>query len=401
MKILHINTHDRGGAFQAVYRLHQGLLDNQIDSKILVLYHTDKENKLKKVYSFFDELNVFLRYRYTFKYKKLYKKYAKLIAKKKEVQFTFTESAYNILAHRLVKEADIIHLHWVAHFLDYESFFRKINKPVVWTLHDKNPLNGGFHYDIYFLEEYKILNQNIQKEKKEAYQFCKNLQVVCPSKWLHELAKNSELLGKYTHHYIPYSLDTHIFSPHSKIEARKYFKLPLHKKIVLFVADAIGDVRKGLHYLLEALEKVENEDMILVTTGQGDVKNIDLIHYELGFFTDDSQIAMAYNCADIFVIPSLEDNLPNTVLESMACGTPIIGFEVGGIKDMIQNEENGYLVEIKNSNQLAEKITYLLKNNTLRKQMSKNARKMAENYYQLNIQAQKYIELYSTIKDEK
>lgn len=397
MKILHINTHDRGGAFQAVYRLHQGLLDNQIDSKILVLYHTDKENKLKKIYSFFDDLNVFLRYKCVFKYKKLNQKYTKLLLKKKEVQFTFTESAYNILSHHLVKEADIIHLHWVAHFLDYASFFKKINKPVVWTLHDKNPLNGGFHYDIYFLEEYRTLNQTIQKEKKEAYQFCNNLQIVCPSLWLHDLAKKSELLGKYTHHYIPYSLNTSVFSPHSKIEARKYFKLPLHKKIVLFVADAIGDVRKGLHYLLEALEKVESEDMILVTTGQGDVKNIDLIHYELGFFTDDSQIAMAYNCADIFVIPSLEDNLPNTVLESMACGTPIIGFEVGGIKDMIKNEENGYLVEIKNSDQLAEKITYLLKNNSLRKQMSKNARKMAENHYQLNIQAQKYIDLYNNL----
>ncbi|TAE46946.1 MAG: hypothetical protein EAY69_07690, partial [Cytophagales bacterium] len=98
---------------------------------------------------------MFLRLKYTSKYKKLHQKYTKLLLKKKEVQFTFTESAYNILSHHLVKEADIIHLHWVAHFLDYASFFKKINKPVVWTLHDKNPLNGGFHYDIYFLEEYR------------------------------------------------------------------------------------------------------------------------------------------------------------------------------------------------------------------------------------------------------
>ncbi|TAE70811.1 MAG: glycosyltransferase [Bacteroidetes bacterium] len=397
MKILHINTHDRGGAFQAVYRLHQGLLDNHIDSKILVLYHTDKENKLHKVYSFFDTLNLFLKIKCTLKYKKLNKKYNKLIAQKKNVQFTFSETAFNILSNHLVKEADVIHLHWVASFLDYESFFRRVKKPIIWTLHDKNPFNGGFHYDIYFLDEYKLLNQQIRQAKKKAYQFCKNMQIVCPSKWLHELAKESDLLGNFTHHYIPYSLDTNVFCSHSKEQARKYFKLPLHKKIVLFVADAIGDVRKGLHYLLEALEKVESKDMILVTTGQGEVKNIDLIHYELGFFSDDAQIALAYNCADIFVIPSLEDNLPNTVLESMACGTPIIGFEVGGVKDMIQNEENGYLIETKNSDELAEKITYLLKNNSLRKQMARNARKIAEDYYQLDIQAKKYINLYQNI----
>jgi glycosyltransferase involved in cell wall biosynthesis len=148
---------------------------------------------------------------------------------------------------------------------------------------------------------------------------------------------------------------------------------------------------------LNALNQFKSDEVLLLTIGNGPIENIDIPNLTLGYLDNPNEMALAYSLADVFVISSLEDNLPNTVLESFACGTPVVGFKVGGIPDMIRDGVNGLLAESKNSQDLAQKIQMLLENDDLRLQMGKNARLIAENEYNLKLQASKYIKLYETI----
>ncbi|MCU0443812.1 MAG: glycosyltransferase [Microscillaceae bacterium] len=401
MKILHINTFDNGGAAKAVWRLHEALLNEGVDSQILVLYQENQPRD--NVFNFNEtQQSVWQKARLSLAYRwDVYQKQQLIQHKPKNYEiFSFPKSIYDLANHPLVKAADIIHLHWVAGFIDYPSFFRRINKPVIWTLHDMNPFSGGFHYDQDLTNnwhEYQQIDRQLRQTKIRALANIEHLSVTTPSQWLFEQSQNSEALGSFPHYLIPHSLNLDIFKKIDKKFARRVLNLPLNQPIVLFIADSNQNKRKGFVYLKEALSSIKYRQFGLAIAGKGKVERMPFRTHKLDFIFDDRLLSTAYSAADICVVPSLEDNLPNTVLEAMACGTPVIGSNVGGIPDMVRHEHTGLLFEPKNVKDLADKIAYLLVEEELRLLYGANARQVVEQEYNQLLQARRFKQLYQAI----
>ncbi len=424
LKVLLINTYDNGGAANACIRLHQGLLNQGVDSKLLLLHKT---KEIENSYLFINKTSLnHLSSSYYFK--RIQQKIAKkwnltfLMPKscKKELffknraagleLFSFPESNYDITSFSLYQEADVINLHWVAGFLDYKSFFKKNKKPVIWTLHDMNPFTGGEHYVemIHGIDDQgkpikrNVLNiekscakENLDDKINSLAPF-KSLSIVAPSKWLQSEAGKSELFKTRKVNLIPYGLDVNTYTYRDKSFARELYRIPLHKKVILFVADSISNSRKGYVYLKRALEKLDRADIILCSIGKDKPvleSHIEIRH--LGSISDERIISLVYSLADVFVIPSLMDNLPNTVLESLLCGTPVIGFPVGGIPEMIEHGENGLITKEVSVDSLKEAIEYYLLNGvTCSKEQ---IRTLAVEKYDQSVQAKAYITLFQEI----
>lgn len=421
MKILTVNTYDYGGAANACKRLHVGLIEAGIDSKLLL---KNKQNDWLESYQF-EPLEQASTYPEKFKRKirrlaqelKLYGRKEKVSFEEQFINirreglemFSFPHSHLDITESELYNEADIINLHWVANFLDLESFFSNNKKPVVWTLHDMNPFTGGEHYEEKFLglndkgqplarkyskEELKV-SEKIRDFKKKLFSQVDNLHIVTPSKWLKEEVTDSEVFGKSIVEHIPYGLDGKIFRDLDQNFSRDLLGIPREKKVVLFVADSLKNKRKGFIYLKEAFRKIQHKDLFLCAVGNTDsgIRSDSIV--ELGPIKDERLMSAVYSAADVFVIPSLIDNLPNTVLESLMCGTPVIGFPVGGIPDMVAHEENGLLTEEISVNDLVITLNSFLADPERfdRNKIRLNAIKK----YDLEIQAKKYYELYRKI----
>ncbi|MBU2952158.1 glycosyltransferase [Tamlana agarivorans] len=424
VKVLIVNTYDRGGAANACLRLHEGLLGEDVNSNVLVLKkqkHINKttqfvfqKKKEPRVKIIFNKLILFLKVLGFIKMKPFSKEAQFLKDRPKGLEmFSFPNSSFDITASPLYKEADIINLHWVANFLDYQSFFEKNKKPVIWTLHDMNPFLGGEHYKENFLgideNGTPILRKRLQIEKSieeqlvgyksKILQSVENLTIVTPSNWLSLEVKKSTAFKNKKVLTIPYGLNMELFKSIDVTYSRAVFNMPYNKTIVLFVADSINNNRKGFRLLKAAIQELNSKDVLLCAIGkkQGELSTFGNV-LELGEIKDERLMAVAYSAADVFVIPSLMDNLPNTVLESLACGTPVIGFNIGGIPDMIEEGENGILCDEISSFGLKKAIEKFLniKDRFDKKRIRENAAKK----YDLSVQAQAYSKLFkSTLKD--
>lgn len=419
MNPLLINSSDVGGAATACLRLHEGLLDLNIDSKVLL--QKKLRNEILETYKFqiktierdfktkvsdkatkiFKELNL---------YKKKKPDQFKLSRNKGLEMFSYPYSNHDITKSKIYIDSDIINLHWVSGFLDYPSFFQTNKKPIVWTLHDQNPFLGLEHYSETILgmddkgfpikRNLSRFETNKFKEfenlKKQALSSVENLTVVAPSVWLANEAKKSPVFEKFDVLTIPYGLNSNVFKPLNKSFCREVLNIAEDKKVILFVADSISNKRKGYEYLQKAFNEVYNKNCVLLSIGS---KNSGLEtqenYIELGKIQDERLMSIIYSAADVFVIPSLMDNLPNTVLESIMCGTPVIGFPVGGINDMIQNDENGYLADEISVDALVNTIKKYLKNPEVFD--NNKIRENAVKKYSLSVQANAYKKLYEKI----
>ncbi len=426
MKILIVNTYDKGGAANSCKRLHLGLLLEGITSNVLLKFN---QSNWTNSFSFKQPTkNISILDRVKNKGKRilkglrLYKK--QVISENKELVFlknrpkglewySLPYSKFDVTTSELYKEADIINLHWVANFVDYKSFFEKNIKPVVWTLHDMNPFSGGEHYAEEFLDidefgfpikrekskdEMQFDNENIAI-KLQALSNVDNLTIVTPSEWLAEEARKSEVFKNRLVFCIPYGLDSNVFSPRGKNYSRDLLNIQKDKQVILFVADSIDKNRKGFIFLKKAFEQLANPNLVLCAIGEKN-NNLEVIGnvLELGSIYDEKLMSVAYSAADVFVIPSLMDNLPNTVLESLMCGTPVIGFPVGGIPDMIQDGVNGFITKDISVDSLVETINKFLNNPSC---FNKNEiRGNAIKKYDQKVQSEKYIDLYTKILNE-
>ncbi|WP_417854999.1 glycosyltransferase [Xanthomarina gelatinilytica] len=424
MKVLIVNTYDRGGAANACLRLHEGLLQEAIDSKVLL---RRKEKLILKTFEFQKTQSSKSKLQILKEKGLLFLRVMGILNKPKQSEeqqflrhrepglelFSFPNTNLDITSSPLYQEADIINLHWVANFLDYESFFSKNSKPVVWTLHDMNPFTGGEHYQETFLgmnasgnpnkrriseSEKRIFKKNLSVKVK-AIQSTPNISVVAPSEWLCMEAQNSKVFNSKPVYCIPYGINSEIFKPRDRNFSRAILNIPKDKKVILFVADSITNHRKGYAYLKQALNFLQDDDVVLCAVGSKktaleSAKNI----IELGAIYDERLMSMVYSAADVFVIPSLMDNLPNTVLESLMCGTPVIGFPVGGITDMVQDGDNGLLTKTITSTALLDSIQMFLESMDTfnRERIRENALKK----YDLKVQADAYIKLFKTILKE-
>jgi glycosyltransferase involved in cell wall biosynthesis len=415
MRIVQVGTNLSGGAAKAMIRLNDGLLNLNLNSKIISKNYTckveikkDFKNKLinKIKNAIFNNVGVSEEWELEVFNNQI------INSRPEGLEMTSLPlSPYDITKSKYYRMCDIIHLHWVAGFLDWATFFAKNRKPVVWTLHDKNPFSGIEHYDNSFLgidengdpkireksnfeielsEKWLNLKREVLKKRKcEIY-------VVSPSAWLLNESLKSELFSELSHTMIPNGLDETIFINHNKAESRRFFNMPDDQLVLLFVADNITNRRKGLDYLLKAIENVKNEAKLMVySIGNSNEYNDKGGISALGRIEDEDTMAKAYSAADVFVIPSLEDNLPNTMLESLMCGTPVIGFPVGGIAETIEDGVNGYLCEEISVDALEKTIKKYKENINLfnREQIALVARKK----FSGDIQARAYIDLYEQI----
>ncbi|MGL4881879.1 MAG: glycosyltransferase, partial [Waterburya sp.] len=248
------------------------------------------------------------------------------------------------------------------------------------------------------------LSRWIWRRKQKAWQNL-DLKIVTPSKWLADCAKTSSLFKDKRVEVIPYGLNTDVFRPIDKKTARKLLQLPQDKQLVLFLSlQATSDKRKGLQLLQPALQKLsfgnwqDRIELVLVGASKPE-KDIDFgfkSHY-LGTLTDDLMLALVQSAADVFVAPSIQDNLPNTVLEAIACGTPSVAFKIGGMPDMIEHEQNGYLAKPYEIDDLAQGIAWVIENEERHQKLSARARIKVEKEFTLEIQANRYLSLYKEI----
>ena len=298
--------------------------------------------------------------------------------------------------------------------LDYKHINRTLqDKPIVWTLADMNAFTGGCHYsqgcDGYMreCENCPLLGGGVSlahktwQIKKKAYEGLKNIHIVCPSAWLAERARKSSLLKGKPIYVIPniYPVDKYI--PVNKNVARMELGLPIDKKLIMFGADNLTVRRKGgdmLASLAETLAQHTNGYEIEFMLFGRDVINIDLPVHRLGYVSDEKQLSLMYSAADVYLFPSREDNAPLTVGESLLCGTPVVGFPVGNVTDVIIHKESGYIAEYLNYDDLVRGIYFILdQDEEYALRQSLRCRLTMQNLCSEENTINKYIQLYRDI----
>lgn len=310
------------------------------------------------------------------------------------------------------KAADIIHLHWINQgFLSLRGLKKILSggKPVVWTMHDMWPCTGICHHarecnryydgchDCPYLRfpHGRDLSRTVYEKKAGIYAGA-DLSFVACSEWLRERAEHSALLAGHTLVSIPNPIDTDFFKPSDLERPNGEFR-------VLFGAAKVTDRRKGMDYFVEACDILRENypglNIKVVCYGQNSEALASLIRYPVesrGYVSGDSAVRDLYNSVDVYVTPSLEDNLPNTIMEAMACGVPCVGFDVGGIPEMIDHGKTGCVARYKSAESLAEGIRQVLEAGD-RRSLSEASRQKALDCYSEEKVARQYISLYESL----
>ncbi|MFN8257022.1 MAG: glycosyltransferase family 4 protein [Bacteroidales bacterium] len=415
MKVLIINKSDStGGAAIAAKRLTDALQNSGVEVKMLV------QEKKSTDPNVIHTGNSFFKKKWNFVLFVIERLYFFWFEKSKSLRFAFSPAiaGENIVENQWVKEADVIHLHWFNQgYLSINGLRKLVNlqKTIVWTMHDMWAFTGGCHYSGDCINyrnncgNCKLLNKpatndlssRILKKKKKILKDA-NIKYVACSNWLAQKAMESSLLKGCEVKTIANPIDTRIFYAGNKLEIRKELGLPVNRKIILFGSANATDKRKGIDFLLEALDIIlvgnaallDNIHVVIFGKSGETIQNkIKFQSTILGLISENEKIAKVYNVADIFVLPSLEDNLPNTIMESMACGTPVVAFNTGGIPEMVDHMANGYLADYKSAHDLACGIKFILEHEQPALLSKKCIEKVEMNYTQ-NIIARKYQDLY-------
>lgn len=420
VKVIHINTYDgNGGAGRACLRLSKSLNQIGIMSEVWVNYKFGRNTAINSFSSGLINKALsaggILAERYI----------SAFFTKKLKIPFSIPIWGKDISLNEAVKNADIVHLHWINHaFLRPADLLKlcKLNKPIVWTFHDSNAFTGGCHvrYTCNHFENEcgncpllkrsapNDISHVVWKAKEKTYKKL-DFTIIAPSGWMSESFKRSGLLRDRSYCVIPNTLETEVFKIYDKIDSKKHLGLAEDKFIMLSgFMPSRKDLHKGTPYLLEALErliklkKIDYDNVELIVFGNRDEKNVPEFPVKttfLGTINNDEKLAICYSAADVFITPSLEDNLPNTVMESLACGTPVVAFTTGGIPDMVVHKQNGYLAEYKSAEDLAEGILWIY-NNQNREALNKQARLTVEQNFSEAVIAEKHLTLYRRLLNE-
>ena len=418
MKVVHINKNDlSGGAARAAHRLHKGLQRVGHESVMLVESRSSDDPSVLVFEKPMDSLNLVRRGLRQIRNARDFKHYSNSRPGGYEL-FSDDRSTYAATLVDQIPACQVINLHWIPGLVDYESFFTRVlpSTPIVWTLHDLNAMTGGCHYDLgcgrYVIhcgtcpqlgsEDSRDLSYDIWARKQRLFSTIESsrLHFVTPSRWLAEEVKRSPFLGRFPVYVIPYGLDLEEFAPRNRGNVRDLLGIPRDARVLLFVAEQIGNKRKGFARLMDALARCAGSipNLLLLSTGQNRPAVPDGIpSVHVGSVNNDRFLSMVYSASDAFTICSVQDNLPNTVLEAMACGIPTVGIAAGGIPDMVRNGVNGFLVSANDEGALADAITGLLHNGARCAEMGANARGIAVREYSLDLQARRYAELYASL----
>jgi glycosyltransferase involved in cell wall biosynthesis len=416
LKVVHLSSSDlSGGASIACKRISDSLILENVDSNLLVQKKSSPDDKVQSTTNnFLSRLHYNLRFA-------LDEGYIRLLTNQKRGRFSYPFIGIDITNHPLIISSDVINLHWInGGFLSLDILGKigKLGKPIVWTLHDMWAFTGGCHYSLdcrKFEKECNycpLLKQSGKNDKSNKIfsekKFFKelNLTIVTCSKWLKQEAERSALLGEKKILNIPNPLDTEFYKPSDIILSRKKLGLSENKICILFGAMNLIDERKGFGYLLNSLNKLasespDNKDKIeILVFGKTKDETLNSIPFKCHYFGNlksEDEIIACYNSADIFIAPSLQDNLPNTVVESLACGTPVVSFNVGGLPDMIDHLKNGYLAQVGSVEDLVNGINWYINNPANHDQLRLNARERAVKNFSREVVAKQYKELYRSI----
>ena len=379
MRVLIVNTAERtGGAAIAANRLMHALNHNGVETRMLV---RDRKTDAPEVVN----IPQSLRLKANFLWERGVIWLADGLKKQGIFQVDIANAGTDITAMPEFQWADVIHLHWVNQgFLSLNDLERILTsgKPVVVTMHDQWYFTGICHYSG-GCDKYQTQCQHCPMlkgggtwdvarrvfDRKRAMYQGRNLTFVGCSRWMADMARQSRLTQGHTVTNIPNAIDTDVFKPIDKQEARRRHNLPLDKKLLLFGAQRITDERKGFRFLVEACEHIKMHhptlpDRLGIVVLGGDAQSVKealpLPVYSVGYLNNEKEIAELYNAADLFVTPSLQDNLPNTIVEAMSCGVPCVGFNVGGIPEMITHRQDGYVADYCDSIDFAQGIAWCL-----------------------------------------
>ena len=414
MNVLLVSTSDiEGGAARATYRLLQGLRQNQVQTQMLVQKKCSGDTAVVGVRATSGMHQASVGLRLTLDQLPL-----KRYPQREPSSFSPQWLPDRTITQIKDLNPDVVNLHWVNNgYLQIESL-AALSKPIVWTLHDMWAFTGGCHYnqecDRYThscgtcpqlaSSRQADLSQRIWQRKRKAWQKL-NLTIVTPSQWLADCARKSSLFKDCRIKCIPNGIDTSVYRPIDRHVARDILKLPQDKYLLLSGSlGGIMDKRKGFHFLQPALQEISQSEwgdkLELVVFGQSQPShppNLGLKTHYLGSLGDDYSLALLYSAADIFVAPSVQDNLPNTVMESIACGTPCIAFHIGGFPDMIEHQHNGYLAQAFNIKDLIDGIIWILSDQERYQKLAEHARAKAVKEYALSILASHYHQVFTQV----
>lgn len=406
MNVLIISTSDiHGGAAIAAFRLMNALRAGGVGAKMLV---RDKYSnaggvvriggKIQDKWNFcWERGKIFLNNR---------------LSRDNLFDISIANTGVSVTGHPEFKAADIIHLHWINQGMLSIGEIGKIlasGKKVVWTMHDMWPFTGICHHagacvrfrhscgNCPYLKTplENDLSRRIFRKKQTTYARGRIEFVAC-SRWLGRIAEKSPLTKGHRVVSIPNPIDTGKYFPGDKTEAKRKLGLPADKKIVLFAAVKASDKRKGTDYLIEAGRRLKDKEVLFLVAGtNGDeiARQLPALSVNAGFVAPD-KMPDFYNAADVFVTPSLQENLPNTLMEAMSCGTPCVGFNTGGIPEMIDHRKNGYVAEYRDAEDLTRGLLWTLFEADFR-QLSENVREKVLSEYAEEIIVNRYLTIYA------
>lgn len=415
MRVLLINTAERiGGAAIAANRLMEALKNNGIKAKMLV---RDKQTDNMTVIP----LRKSWRHSWNFLWERVVIWIRNGLNRQNLFALDIANTGTDITHLPEFVQADVIHLHWVNQgMLSLKNLQQIVDsgKPIVWTMHDMWPFTGVCHYSsdclkyqtqCYSCEQLAIpskhdLSAAVFKKKQKLFGNSHITFVAC-SRWLESLAMNSALLRGNTITNIPNAINTNVFKPLDKATVRQKLHLPTDKKLLLFGSMKTTDKRKGIDYLIDACRIIAEQhkdltgELGVIILGSNAEMFCNLFSfpiYNMNYVSREKDLVDIYNAADIYVTPSLQENLPNTIVEAMSCGIPCVGYQIGGIPQMIDHLHNGYVAQYKSASDLANGIVWSLTEGDYA-MLSEEARRKAVTTYAEDVIARKYIQIYNQI----
>ena len=417
MKILHMNTSDRGGAGRAASRLNQGLQNLRQNSQLLVQAKFTDDETIISPSTKLGQVLAKLR-------PSLSRLPLSVYPDRVPTDYSPSWLPDQVTDRVKLLQPDIINLHWICDGHVEVKTLAHLSIPLVWTLHDMWLFTGGCHYSqtcdrytqtcgscpqLRSQSNWDLSHWQWQHKAKALKPL--NLTLVSPSTWLAKCAQNSSTLRNHRTEVIPNGLDSAIYKPIDRQFARTLLNLPQNKLLISFGAmQATDDKRKGFQLLQIALQELskagwqDRVELVVFGASRSAAENPLEIGFKsnyLGKLHDDISLSLMYAAMDVFVAPSTDDNLPNTVMEALACGTPCVAFQIGGMPDMIEHQRNGYLAQPYQIEDLAQGIAWILDDRERHQKLCDRARLKVEQEFTLEIQARRYLALYEELLSRK
>lgn len=400
LSVLHISESDAaGGAARAAYKLHDDLRTRHHNSRMLVARKLTGDDDVRRL-----KRNLAWRG---------LDRAAGEVLDRLGLQYVFYPSSFAVAGDPWFEEADVVQLHNThGNYFSLASLpYLTRKRPVVWLLHDMWAFTGhvAYSYDCErwrhgcgscpYLAEYPAVPRDttamLWRFKRRMYERSR-LNLVTPSRWLADLVRESPLLNRFPVHHIPYGVDTQVYSPGRQDEARRRLGLPLDRQVVLFVATDLAEERKGFHLLNQALKGLDDPLLLAVASSGTAASSVEM---RLLRTEDEWLLVDAYRAADVVALPTLADNLPNVVIESMACGKPCVAFATGGVPEAVQHLKTGYLVPTGDVAGLARGLRAVLEDDELRARLGANCREFAEREFSLERQTERYLDVYASARE--